>query len=841
MADRNGGTPNEQPRLTAGRKIKDASRMNSIKRGPSISWIDSAAEIRSPQTYGHSVQRKRPLGGLSGFTPTNNLRTGPAPAPQRPPSEMMRQPAPIQIQDQIAIFKRRKHDREVKSSVRRESEVASSRGNDLRRQQPLKKVVRPIQREPMILSPALEIATGGVPLKKRFTVDKLNHGGLYLQKIDLHLDWEEEKSSKFSLRVVSNEVSIEMVQEEILSLVVCFETHELAVRFKKDRRIECKGEEYYAPCMLMKISKLKDMQQWFNLVKSEPGVGISIERANSEQMDEIHKEIAVRAKRQGAMQQPLKLSLDNDTLVLENRHHQKPIKNDITVNPHKKKLTDNDASFASRIYNSERTEPRLQSVFSPVEKDKYYDTKHLRRRSSHDIHKFTDEEANKKLRDDLEGQKSGESRLADRITQKPEDTSNTDRSLNDSNAQRSSLESNLRTPTGNTELKSTTENGLFAGKSPELRRSTRQTTKPIEQQALEEDPERLARMRERNKKMFPSPLQYKFADNKSVEITLDDFNRLDEGEFLNDTMINFFFKLVVQNQSNLDGNVHLFNTYFYERLRTSGYEGVKNWTSKTDIFSMKYVIVPIHAKLHWYLAVIYNLPSLLEKRYEIEEDSDVEMTETTAAVDDISLIKSTTASKEIPVRITRSGKEASTANNTSPRATLDPRHAPCIFVLDSLRAHTGSSGPQRILKEYIVNEAREKKGIEITRDMIFGFNPYSPQQPNYCDCGVYIVHYLQRFLRLPERFAQLMIDFRNPKAKEELKLLWREDRLGNKRGKLRDWILEMRKQLTGENSSSHRITAVDDDDLNGSDDEDILEIMAFDKDSTPPPPAPASK
>ncbi|KAF9113200.1 hypothetical protein BGX27_002041 [Mortierella sp. AM989] len=48
------------------------------------------------------------------------------------------------------------------------------------------------------------------------------------------------------------------------------------------------------------------------------------------------------------------------------------------------------------------------------------------------------------------------------------------------------------------------------------------------------------------------------------------------------------------------------------------YDAVKSWTNKIDIFSKKYIIIPIHENLHWYLAIISN-PGLLLQEQECTE------------------------------------------------------------------------------------------------------------------------------------------------------------------------------------------------------------------------------
>lgn len=101
----------------------------------------------------------------------------------------------------------------------------------------------------------------------------------------------------------------------------------------------------------------------------------------------------------------------------------------------------------------------------------------------------------------------------------------------------------------------------------------------------------------------------------AVNITNGDLARLQPGEFLNDTLIEFGLKLwlkeLEQTNPTLASQIHVFNSFFYKKLNhekkgtnSGGYESVRKWTSKFDIFQKKYIIVPINENLHWYFAII---------------------------------------------------------------------------------------------------------------------------------------------------------------------------------------------------------------------------------------------
>ncbi|ODQ75591.1 hypothetical protein LIPSTDRAFT_42690, partial [Lipomyces starkeyi NRRL Y-11557] len=256
--------------------------------------------------------------------------------------------------------------------------------------------------------------------------------------------------------------------------------------------------------------------------------------------------------------------------------------------------------------------------------------------------------------------------------------------------------------------------------------------------------------------------------NKAVVITEDDFSRLDDGEFLNDTIIDFYLKYIQDRLQNahpkIADSTYIFNTFFYKRLtqRINGIKGafdnVKKWTSKVDLFSMKYVIIPIHERAHWYLAVIVNLCEL--------------------------------------------GKVKSGGGGGGPRREQKPKdearrltwNRPVIFIFDSLKLRHNSVF--RPLRDYLVAEAEDKRGITIERDQIKSKYGYAPAQPNYCDCGVYVAHYVEAFLSKPEAFLPLLVDTHNNKKtiEQQLNRLWEIEKLGSKREHMQNVILELKKE-----------------------------------------------
>ncbi|ANB14122.1 Ulp2p [Sugiyamaella lignohabitans] len=328
---------------------------------------------------------------------------------------------------------------------------------------------------------------------------------------------------------------------------------------------------------------------------------------------------------------------------------------------------------------------------------------------------------------------------------------------------------------------------------------------------------------------------YQFPDKKSVDVTEADYRSLDSNSFLNDTILNLFLRMALFDSMKSDpaiaNSTHLFNSFFYDKLGEKkdeygrpSYEVAMRWTSKVDLFSKKYVILPINEAMHWYVAIIYNLPSLLKKPGDSDSQavaspsSDVVMGE---AVDspDSSLgsvggslnSKAVSASPEpgqsgddystTQVRSLRyrSVRTITPASRTRSRViNIDDDDGPVIFILDSLKtSQFRNNQVSRKVKDYIVAEAKARYNITVNKETIRSKSASVPQQDNYCDCGIYVIHYIEQFLSNPQMFIRLMASATDA-AKKELQVAWEADKIKNKRAKLKLKTLNLEAITRGE-------------------------------------------
>ncbi|XP_062871514.1 sentrin-specific protease 1 [Trichomycterus rosablanca] len=90
-----------------------------------------------------------------------------------------------------------------------------------------------------------------------------------------------------------------------------------------------------------------------------------------------------------------------------------------------------------------------------------------------------------------------------------------------------------------------------------------------------------------------------------LTITRKDLQTLSNLNWLNDEVINFYMNMLVERSKKPQlPSVYTFNTFFFPKLRSSGYSAVRRWTKKVDIFSVQIILVPIHLGVHWCLSVI---------------------------------------------------------------------------------------------------------------------------------------------------------------------------------------------------------------------------------------------
>ncbi|KAL5338078.1 hypothetical protein BJX70DRAFT_398987 [Aspergillus crustosus] len=276
--------------------------------------------------------------------------------------------------------------------------------------------------------------------------------------------------------------------------------------------------------------------------------------------------------------------------------------------------------------------------------------------------------------------------------------------------------------------------------------------------------------------------------------------------------------------------------------RSINYEGVAKWTRNVDLFSYDHIVVPINEDAHWYLAIICNLPHLegvLEEANppgsqapsEVQEvpetpeniqEGEEEISSSQALKEDIARRSLASMSLVEPQQEgSRSGEEdwpereelpaISRAKFSEHSSQLQPEcskefetkempkkarklkrkpssgqrfdfNQPIIITFDSL--NMGRSPTISTLREYLFAEAKAKRGIEIDKAIIKGMTAKEiPQQPNFSDCGLYLLAYVEKFVQDPDLFCRKLLR-RDMRVKED----WPPLRSGSLRSRLRKFM-----------------------------------------------------
>ncbi|XP_052395646.1 sentrin-specific protease 5 [Carassius gibelio] len=98
-----------------------------------------------------------------------------------------------------------------------------------------------------------------------------------------------------------------------------------------------------------------------------------------------------------------------------------------------------------------------------------------------------------------------------------------------------------------------------------------------------------------------APMRFFQVTYNKHTLTLDDLSTLDDQNWVNDQVINMYGELIMEAT---DHKVHFFNSFFYRQFVAKGYEGVKRWTKKVDLFSKTLILIPLHLEIHWSLITL---------------------------------------------------------------------------------------------------------------------------------------------------------------------------------------------------------------------------------------------
>ncbi|UJR25208.1 hypothetical protein I4U23_006560 [Adineta vaga] len=270
------------------------------------------------------------------------------------------------------------------------------------------------------------------------------------------------------------------------------------------------------------------------------------------------------------------------------------------------------------------------------------------------------------------------------------------------------------------------------------------------------------------------------------DLSSDDLHCLNEGEFLNDNIIDFYLQYIYHEKISEEDRqrTYLFNSFFYKRLTQKDnrdnpnisaaerrYNRVKRWLRDVDLFTKTYIIVPINQNAHWYIVIIQNLNNVPTEGDLISDDEDdqyddrlkskkrrrssriIRSTSNNVSnssspktiddfIDELDDVDEVTSDNDVPLIL-----DIESLVGTKTRS-----QSSAIIIFDSLRL-ASKTRVAATLREFIQLEYDHKKTLtsgSLARklfniDTILTIEATVPQQQNYSDCGLYVLQYIESF------------------------------------------------------------------------------------------------
>ncbi|KAJ7195469.1 hypothetical protein GGX14DRAFT_474847 [Mycena pura] len=153
-----------------------------------------------------------------------------------------------------------------------------------------------------------------------------------------------------------------------------------------------------------------------------------------------------------------------------------------------------------------------------------------------------------------------------------------------------------------------------------------------------------------------------------------------------------------------------------------------------------------------------------------------------------------------------------------------------VFTLDSL----GTRHPKvvSVLSEYLQHEALEKKMIPLDMSSTpIGRPALVPHQPNFCDCGIYLLHLAETFISDPLRYYNLILTKKKSHySSSERQADWNDDGTKDLRGKLKERIEDLSTEWKKDRAAKKELEKTQEEAAPDSSDDEI-DIV----DTTPAP------
>lgn len=189
---------------------------------------------------------------------------------------------------------------------------------------------------------------------------------------------------------------------------------------------------------------------------------------------------------------------------------------------------------------------------------------------------------------------------------------------------------------------------------------------------------------------------------RAITLNTADLMRLQQGEFLNDQVIDFYLKYLIITRP--EERVHVFNSHFYKRGSQKP-QDVLRWTKGVEIFKKQFLLVPVHDHAHWLIAVVCFPGGDIEGQPPVPQEFGSSQDQMAMAFEDVR-----------------------------------------ILFFDSLSTSTTTAA--RRIRQFL-DEIWKKEHPETPRSFsaVSAVSVDVPQQDNSWDCGVFVMQYAEEFLQ----------------------------------------------------------------------------------------------
>ncbi|KAK0520171.1 hypothetical protein OC834_007136 [Tilletia horrida] len=283
---------------------------------------------------------------------------------------------------------------------------------------------------------------------------------------------------------------------------------------------------------------------------------------------------------------------------------------------------------------------------------------------------------------------------------------------------------------------------------------------------------------------------------RRVEIQRADLDALRNMDWINGATYEFGLKYVAwASDSSFEtttraspDEVHVTSSFLLTKLRENGYNGVRNWFRRVDIFSKAYLLIPVnHSNNHWTLAVVCHPAKIIAPPISPISPGSAESSLDSGPVgsygEDMCPSSAPTARPLDLIRLSENwsngGRDGDGAKRSSLRSRSTDRSRdeyPSIIFMDGMRR----TRPQEVslIRNFLIREAIERRPQQLRElghvwdssseasiraavrrfDLCNVMDAAVPMQPNGWDCGPYAVHFGRRFVSNPRMFEQIIMN-----------------------------------------------------------------------------------